>query len=209
MKIPGRRHLAVRAEEEFRKGGWGPLRTFPAARADGAPLVFQLRIPVAIELVELGEQPESVPGARELARRGAAALGLTETPVLIGALVPKQADASGELLATLTVSLPDLPWPPELNEADEHDAEGRPVANIEVTRLSEKAIRVKRLSVQLPEEGREPLPELMIQYFIQTRYGPVSMVFCTNHAEMFGNWGRELFQKIMLAGYLGERPAPY
>lgn len=213
MEIPGRRQLVIRAKErELRKQGWGPLRTYPAARADGGPLVFQLRLPRGIELVDLGALVDSAPGAPELARRGAAALQRVreKTPVvLMGALRREQADAPGEVLGTLTVSLPDLPWPPELEEGDEHDPDGRLVANTEVTEMTEKAIRVKRMAAEPQGDGREPLPVLMLQYLIQTRYGPLSLAFSTTHADMFGDWGRWLFQEIMLTAYLGEEPAPY
>ena len=50
-------HLRHRdVEHEFlRKNGWGPPRRWPVPRADGLPepLVFQIRLPDAIELVDV------------------------------------------------------------------------------------------------------------------------------------------------------------
>ncbi len=130
--------------------------------------------------------------------------------ILVGALSPPAAEGGGrEIFATLTVARADLAGPPRLEDHDETDAEGRLLARTEVTQLSDQATRVKRLGVEPQGEGKEPLPVLMIQYLMQTRYGALAMAFSTTHEGMFGQRAQDLFLAITQTGYIGERRAPF
>ena len=52
-----------KAEKAYREGGWGPLLTFPVKRPGGEPLVFQMRLPVGHQLLDVPTMARSAVGA--------------------------------------------------------------------------------------------------------------------------------------------------
>jgi len=199
-----------RAERIYRNGGWGPLLTWPVARADGAPLVFQMRLPTKVYLIDVAELADHAPGAppfvgeaRQALERGAEAAGA----IVVGALCADQDSGERELLATVTVALSPVTGPPDVKEGLQTDGDRR--SSTEVTKLSDKATEVKRLIAETVPGQAEPVPILMMQYLIETRYGAVTMAFSTTNTDMFGTFGRSMFRKTAEMGFIGERPQPY
>ncbi len=208
MSFLGRR----RAERIYREGGWGPLLSFPVVRPDASKLVFQVRMPLGIELVDLAQIAAEAPGAPPAVAQGTRALERVRSGghvILIGALRPSQPEDRHEVVATMTVAIAAVSRSALPKASEEHDAEGNLTASTEVVELSDDATLVKRVSRESLGEGTEPVPMLVMQYLVRTRYGVLAMAFSTTHEGMFGEGGRKLFLQITKTGFIGEGPAPY
>ncbi|MFZ1994714.1 MAG: hypothetical protein WAU75_11445 [Solirubrobacteraceae bacterium] len=200
-----------KADRIYQEGGWGPLRSWPVAREGKDPLVFQMRLPLTIELLDIGTLASHSPGAPESVEQGAleiAHVAAVAGLILTGALRQSQPDTPPEILATMTVAFSDIAGPPGI---DAHlagaDDDVRPP---KVERLTDRATRISRLQHVLPPGGEEESPLLTIQYLIQSRYGAVAYAYATTRPPViFGGAGRELFRKITETGYIGERPLTY
>jgi hypothetical protein len=202
-----------RAEEMYRKAGWGPLRSWPVPQSDRDSLVFQVRLPVALELIEVGNLARQGPGApavvgaaTTLLERAADAAGV----VVVGALRPTTVpESERQVLATMTVAFSEITGPPALEDFLPADSEQKREEDAEVTKLSDKVTRIKRLSRESLGEGLEPVPVLLIQYLLETSYGALVVAFSTTDLEMMGEWGRKLYRQITDTMFIGERPIPY
>jgi hypothetical protein len=199
-----------RAERIYRKGGWGPLLTWPVARAEDTPLVFQMRLPTKVYMLDIAElvdaaagAPEFVDEAQQALARGAEAAGA----IVVGVLCADEDSGERELLATVTVALSEVTGPPDVKEGIETDGNRR--THTEVTKLSDKGTEVRRLVAETVPGEAEPVPILMMQYLIETRYGAMTMAFSTTNTDMFGTFGRSMFLKTAQTGFIGERPQPY
>ena len=197
-----------RADKEALKGGWGELRTWPVPRGDKPPLVFQMRLPATMELVDLDDLVAGAPGSPEAASAGVSEISdvaATAGLVVVGALREHRQNESPVVLTTITVAFSDLgklPDPAELQTAADSDV--RPPT---VERLSDTAIRVDRFSRVLPPGADEYHPHLLVQYLLQSRFGSLVLAFATSRPEMiFGDGGRDLFFKITETLFIGERP---
>jgi hypothetical protein len=187
--------------------GWGAPLTFAVRRPSGLRLTFRFQLPEGVRLVDIRRLAAAAPGApSSVARavtgldRAAAAGGV----ILVGAICPPPSpDGPLEVLATVTVALSDVPGPPSLKDYLLPESER---ADQEVTRLSEHVTRIRRLSVEALSPEQEPVPMLMIQYLVETRYGAMAMVFSTTHHEMFGPSARTLYHRIFETGFIGEAP---
>lgn len=200
-----------RAERLYREGGWGPLLTWPVERPGRAALVFQLRLPVTNEFVDLETLAARSPGAPALVAQGAQAVAAADAAlgtILAGALYGVDYDDRPELLATITVALGDLDEPGALPEEGEHtDAEAR--THTRISRLSDRAVEIERkMLIDMPDRG-EPTPMVALQFLMLSGYGPMSITFATAHEAMMGEFGRSVFRKIAEMGYIGEQPQPY
>jgi hypothetical protein len=200
-----------KAEKAYREGGWGPLLTFPVKRREGKPLVFQMRLPVGHQLVDLPSMARSAVGAPAALAAQTDALELASEAagvIVVGALCPVS-EGAGEpdVLATITVALSDaVAGPPTVEEGSAYES---PHSHREVTKLSDKVTRIKRLSAEPVAGSDEPMAMLTMQYMIETRYGAVVMAFSTTRQDMFGGFGEELFEKIMATGFIGEGAQAY
>lgn len=204
-----------KADRAFREEGWGPLQTWPVPRAQGGPLVFQLRLPLNVELVDLAAlagaaegahgAPESLAAAAQEVQRAARVAGT----IVVGALRERQDDGESEILASLSVAFSDGKG--KLDPADyvPADADGD-VRPPEVSTLSDNAIRISRLTSVTPPGAEAAQPNLSVQYLVQSRYGVLSFAYATARMDMIaGGGGRSLFRKITETGYIGERPKSY
>jgi hypothetical protein len=199
-----------KAEKTFREGGWGPLLTFPVPGSEGKPLVFQMRLPIDHELVDVPSLARATTGAPAVLADQAAALERASNAagvVVVGALCPtSNDDGEPDVLATITVALSDVAGPPTVEEGSGYES---PRSHREVTKLSDKVTRIKQLSAE-PVAGRdEPVAMLTLQYLIETRYGAIVMAFSTTRQDMLGGFGEGLFEKILATGFIGEGPRPY
>ena len=100
--------------------------------------------------------------------------------------------------------------PSDTSGSNQHrETDGDRRTHTEVTKLSDKATEVKRLIAETVPGQAEPVPILMMQYLLQTRYGAMTMAFSTTNTDMFGTFGRSIFLKVTEMGFIGERPQPY
>ena len=199
-----------KAEKAYREGGWGPLLTFPVKRPGGEPLVFQMRLPVGHQLLDVPTMARSAVGAPAALAAETDALELASEAagvIVIGALCPVS-EGAGEpdVLATIAVVLSDVAGPPSVEEGSGYES---PHSHREVTKLSDKVTRIKRLSAEAVQGSDEPMAMLTMQYLIETRYGALAMAFSTTRQDMFGGFGEELFEKIMATGFIGEGAQAY
>jgi hypothetical protein len=199
-----------KAEKTFREGGWGPLLTFPVQRPEGKPLVFQMRLPIDHQLVDVPSIARGAVGAPAVLADQTSALERASEAagvIVVGALCPVSEGAGApDVLATITVALSDVAGPPTLDTSSGYES---PTSHREVTKLADKVTRIKRLSAE-PVAGRdEPVAMLTLQYLIETRYGAIVMAFSTTRQDMLGGFGEGLFEKIMATGFIGEGPRPY
>jgi len=199
-----------RAERIYRDGGWGPLLTWPVARPEGTPLVFQLRLPTGVELIDMDTlagsangAPEFVGDGKQALQRGSEAAGA----IVVGALCGTQDTGEREVLATVTVALSDVTGPPDVEAGTETDGDRR--SHTEVAKLSDKVTLVKRLIAETVPGQAEPVAILVMQYLIETRYGALTMAFSTTNTDMFGDFGRSMFLKVVETGFIGDRAQPY
>lgn len=197
-----------KADRVHKDGGWGPLQTWPVPREGKDPLVFQMRLPLTMELLDIGTLAANSPGAPESVEQGAleiAQVARVGGLILTGALRETKPDTPPEVLATMTVAFSDIAGPPDV-DAHLADADGD-VRPPEVEKLSDRATRISRLQSVLPPGAEELSPLLTIQYLIQSRYGAVAYAYATTRPSMiFGDGGRGLFRMITEGGYIGERP---
>jgi hypothetical protein len=206
--------LKRRAERAYNDGGWGPQLSFPVSRANGGRLVFQTRIPEAMELIDVPKLAGAARGAPAAVGRAAVALDRArETAGLIvcGALCKANLEPGEqrEVFATLTVAFAEIDGPPRVDDFAVRDGASTVRSEREVTKLSDRATEIKRLSLEALTDDDEPVPMLTIQYLLQTRYGAMVIGFSTVHQEMFGDWGRKLFRNIVEMSFLGEKPRLY
>jgi hypothetical protein len=198
-----------KADRVFREGGWGPLQSWPVVREGKDPLVFQMRLPLTMELIDIGTLAANSPGAPESVQQGALEIAQVATVgglILTGALRETKPGTAPEILATMTVALSDIPGPPDVDQHVGPDS-ADDVRPPEVVALSDRATRITRLQRVLPPDRDELSPLLTVQYLIQSRYGAVAWVYATTVPGMiFGDGGRDLFAKITEGGYIGERP---
>lgn len=206
-------HLRRRdTEHEFRKNGWGPPRSWPVPRADGAPLVFQIRLPDGIELVDVLSLAKRARGAPAVVAQGAAELEQVAGPagvVVIGALRPAAGpEPDREILATLTVAFSEIKGPLSAEDFRVPDSEQTSRSHQEVLELSDKATLITRVSKESPGEGIEPVLMLLLQYLLETRYGALVMAFSTANQEMMGPRPRKLYDRIVETMFIGEQLPP-
>jgi hypothetical protein len=200
-----------RAEKMFRQGGWGPLLSFPVERDGLSPLVFQMRLPLTTQLVDLDRLVDEAPDAPELARQGQAAIARATGPagtIVVGTLCGQRSDEGVDVLGTLTVALAEGGEDWRLPDSGKtNDPEGR-VSTV-VTRLSDAAAQIRQLMlVDLPGRA-EPTPIVVLQYLVRSRYGPLSITFGSAHPGMLGEEGHNYFAKVFETGYIGERPQAF
>jgi hypothetical protein len=201
-----------KTERTYREGGWGPAQTRQLPRSDGKPLVLQIRLPAAMELVDLPSLARQARGAPAVVAQGAAELEQLAGPaglVVVGALRPSRVrEADREILATMTVAFSEIEEPLEAADFLVPDSERTVKADVDVTRLSDRATLIRRLSLESPGEGLEPVLVLLMQYLLQTRYGALVVAFSTTNQEMMGHWGRTLYRRIVETMFIGEQPVP-
>jgi len=186
--------------------GWGAPLRFTVQRPARPPLLFRFQLPEGVRLIDI-RRLATAAGAGAPSSVGRAAKGLSRAAeaggvIVIGAIcTPPAPDGPVEVLATVTVALSDLPEPPRI---EDHLLPESERADQEVTHLSERVTRIRRLSVESLSPADEPVPMLVIQYLVHSEYGEMSMAFSTTHHEMFGPSARALYQRIFETGFIGE-----
>jgi hypothetical protein len=195
------------ARDKPRATGWGAPLTFAVRRSGQPRLNFRFQLPESVRLIDVRRLAAAAPGAPSAV--GSAAKGLARAAeaggvIVVGAICAAPSpEGPLEVLATVTAALSDVPGPPRLDDYLSSESER---SDQEVTRLSEQVTRIRRLSLEALSADQEPVPMLMIQYLVETRYGAMSMAFSTTHHEMFGPSARTLYHRIFETGFIGEAP---
>ena len=201
-----------KADRVYADGGWGPLQSWPVPREGRDPLVFQMRMPVTMELLDIGTLAANSPGAPPSVEQGAleiAQVAPVGGVILTGVLRETKPDTPPEILGTMTVAFSDLAGQPDVDDLLGPDADDD-VRPPKVEKLSDDATRISRLQRVLPPGADALWPLLTIQYLIRSRYGAVAYAYATTVPGMiFGGGGRGLFRMLTETGYIGERPLTY
>lgn len=206
-----RRKARDAADEVFEKGGWHAHYSFPVDRPNGQPLVFEIRTPDGLEMVDAVALVQAAQGAP--AWVGDALNGLeqaVEVPgvVVVGALRGnRDAEAQREVLATLTVMFRELDGPLDIEELMPKDSPATIKSQQDYVRISDHMTRIHRISGESQGEGKEPLPVLLIEYLWETKYGLVTLAFATTRMDMMSEEAREIFDVMRQMAYIGEEPS--
>ena len=180
--------------------GWEPPQTWPVPRPDGAPLVFQTRLPAA-EFVAADElparrrrdAPASVGGAivpLEEAQRA-------EHVFLAAAICSTEADHG--VLATMTAALAAQATALH-GRRRRHDG---PAGTQEGQGHGRAGHRGRAPGGR--RAGSGGTGSLVVQYAIRQRHGTLTLTFVTHGPGLAGN-ARRLFQNIVRGCHLGTAP---
>jgi hypothetical protein len=198
------RHRAREAADEvFSEGGWHAHYSFAVNRSDGEPLVFEIRTPDGIEMVDAVALVQSARGAP--AWVGDALDGLEqamEVPgvVVVGALC---ATSTHEVLATLTVMFRKFEGPLNIDEFMPKDSPATIKSDQDYVRINDHMTRIHRISGESQGEGKEPLPVLLIEYLWETKYGLVTLAFATTRLDFMSEEARAIFDTMRQTAYIG------
>jgi len=89
------------------------------------------------------------------------------------------------------------------------EVDGDTRTSTQVTMLSDTATQVRRLiATQVPGQA-DPVPMVVMEYLMESRFGALAVAFSTTHSGMMGEFGSGWFRKIVETGFIGERPQPY
>jgi len=206
-----RHHKPDTPELPFRASAWAPARSWPVARANGEPLVFKIRLPVEIELVDVATLARSADGAPPIVAEGAAELERVAGPaglVVVGALRPCDVpEAQRDVLATLTVAFAEqIKGPPSAADFRVTGPDGE--SHDHVTKISDKATLITRGRRESLGEGMEPVRISTWEYLLETSFGALVMAFSTTRLDMAYPVPRKLYDSIVETGYIGEEPPP-
>jgi hypothetical protein len=205
-------HRARQASQKsWEEHHWAAHYGFQVQRAAGPPLVFEIRTPDGLEMVDAVALARAARGAP--AWIGDALNGLQEAVelpgvVLIGALRGTSTpEAQREVVATLTVTFVEPDGPFDIEALMPKDAPSTIKSQQDCHQLSDHMWRIHRISGEAQGDGREPLPVLLIEYVWKTTYGVVTMAFATTRMDMMGEKASELFDQIRQSAYIGEEPS--
>jgi hypothetical protein len=178
--------------------GWEPPQTWPVARPDGTPLVFQTRLPAA-EFVPAGDLPQRHRGAP--ASVGGEILPLhraadAEHVFLAAAICSTEGDHG--VLATMTAALSNTPLPFTHPDGAISGRRGR-------KKVKGMPARVTMVERQEGSEADGSGSCLIVQYTIGHRQGTLTLTFVAEGPALAGN-ARRLFQNIVRGCYLGTAP---
>ncbi|HTU96033.1 MAG TPA: hypothetical protein VMF14_09360 [Solirubrobacteraceae bacterium] len=199
------------SQKSWEEHHWAAHYGFGVPRDSGPPLVFEIRMPDGLEMVDAVALAQAARGAP--AWVGNALTGLqqaVELPgvVVIGALRGTATpEAQREVVATLTVTFVDTDDPVDIEALMPKDSASTIQSQQDHHQLSDHMWRIHRISGESQGEGKDPLPVLLIEYVWKTTYGVVTMAFATTRVDMMGEKASELFDQIRQSAYIGEQPS--
>ena len=202
------RHQAREAADEvYVEGGWHAHYSFAVDRPGEDPLVFEIRTPDGIEMVDAVALVQTAQDAP--AWVGDALDGLqqaVEVPgvVAVGALC---ATSTREVLATLTVMFHELDGPLNIDDFMPKDSPATIKSDQDYVRISDHMTRIHRISGESQGEGKEPLPVLLIEYLWESKYGLVTLAFATTRLDFMSEEARAIFDTMRQMAYIGEEPS--
>lgn len=199
------------AQKSWEEHHWAAHYGFPVPRADGPPLVFEIRTPDGLEMVDAVALVQAARGAPAWVGDGLNGLQhAVDLPgvVVIGALRPTSpAEDQRPVVATLTVTFAQPDGPFDIEVYMPKDSPATIKSEQDYHQLSDTVWRIHRISGESQGEGKEPLPVLLIEYVWQTKHGLVTLAFATTRMDMMGDKPRELFDQIWQSAYIGEEPS--
>lgn len=199
------------SQESWEEHHWAAHYGFHVQRASGPPLVFEIRMPDGLEMVDAVALAQAARGAP--AWVGDALNGLQQAVdvpgvVLIGALRGTSTpEAQRDVVATLTVTFVEPEGAFDIEALLPGDTPATIKSQQDCHQLSDHMWRIHRISGESQGEGKEPLPVLLIEYVWKTTYGVVTMAFATTRIDMMGEKASELFDQIRQSAYIGETPS--
>jgi hypothetical protein len=216
----------------FDASEWSRPRSWSVPRSEGEPLVFQLRLPFDIELVDIPSPTEAGPAvvavagrdspgegqvagatALTVVARAATELGQLAGPaglVLIGALRPSDVpEAERQILATLTVVFAEkIKGSPSEKDFRVPGSEQTVKSSHTVLKVSDRATLITGANMESTGEGIDPVLMMFEQYLLETRYGALMMAFCTANEQGMPGKAGSLYRHITETGFLGEQAPP-
>jgi hypothetical protein len=199
------------AQEGYAEHHWGTHLTYPVTRREGKPLVFELRLPDGVELVDVVKLAQAAQGAPAFVGHGLTALQTAEEVpgvVVVGALRPDNVpEDQRPVVATVTVVFTELQGPFNVEDFLPRDGPHTTHSKQDYAQMSDRLTRIHRISTESQGDGQEPLPMLLIEYLWQSPYGLVAIAFCTTRMDMMGDVPRDMFDQIRQSMYLGDEPS--
>ncbi len=198
-----------RVEKVWREGGWGPVQTWPIERPGRPPLVFKLRVPLGLELIDVRGLADTAAGASPLVAQGAAALGAAAQGgvFLVAALrTTKEPETERTLVATLTAAISDVTGPPSVEEIRAGLSDD-PHTRHEVIKLTDLTTQITSLTTEPAERDAEPDRLLVLQYLTQTPFGGVVVSFSTTLTDAMTAKAHQIYHDIVRGVSIDERPA--
>jgi hypothetical protein len=199
------------AQEGYAEHHWGAHLSYPVGRREGKPLVFELRLPDGMELVDVVKLAQAARGAPAFVGQGLTALQSAERlpgVVVVGALRPDDTPQDQRpVLATVTVVFTELQGPFNVDDFMPKDGPNTTHSKQDVTQISDRLTGIHRISTESQGEGQEPLPMLLLEYLWQSPFGLVAIAFCTTRLDMMSDVARKLYDEIRQSMYLGEEPS--
>jgi hypothetical protein len=196
------------ADKVYAEGHWGTHYTFPVQWSGRHPLVFEMRAPDGVELVDVVALANDARGASAWAggalAPGEQAVQMPGVVVITAVRGTADPEPQREVLATLAVTFAEPEGPFDTEAYMPKDSASTIKSQQDYHELSEKAWRIHRISGESQGEGEEPLPVLLIEYVWQTKHGLVTLAFATTRVDMMGDKPRELFDQIWQTAYIGE-----
>lgn len=199
------------AQEAYAEHHWGAHLSYPVTRREGKPLVFEMRLPDGVEMVDVVKLAESAQGAPAFVGQGLTALqAAAQLPgvVVVGALRPDNVpEDQRPVTATVTVVFTELQGPFNAEDFMPKDGPNTTHSKQDVTQISEHITGIHRISTESQGDGQEPLPMLLLEYLWQSKYGLVAIAFCTTRMDMMGEFARKLYDQIRQSIYIGDQPS--
>jgi hypothetical protein len=199
------------ADKVYSDAHWGTHYAFPVTWSGPKPLVFEIRAPDGLEMVDAVALAQNARGAP--AWIGDALNGLEQAVqvpgvVLIAALRGSaDPEPQREVVATLTVTFAEPDGPFDIEAYMPKDSPSTIKSDQDYRQLSDSVWRIHRISGESQGEGNEPLPVLLIEYVWQTKHGLLTLAFATTRIDMMGEKAAELFHQIWGTAYIGEEPS--
>jgi hypothetical protein len=199
------------AQGSYAGSGWGTHLSYSVTRREGKPLVFELRLPDGIELIDVVKLAAAAEGAPAFVGQGLTALQTAQQlpgVVAVTAMRPTNVpEDQRPVVATMTVVFTELQGPFNVEEFMPKDGPNTTHSKQDITQLSDRIWGIHRIATESVGEGQEPLPLLLMEYLWESKYGLVAIAFCTTRMDMMGNAVRQLWDNIRQTMYIGEEPS--
>jgi hypothetical protein len=199
------------ADKAYEDAHWGTHYVFGVQWSGRDPLVFEIRAPDGVELVDAVALVRAARGAPAWIGDGLNGLeqaaqipGVVCIAALRGTADP---EPQREVLATLTVTFAEPDGPFDIETYMPKDSASTIKSDQDYRQLSDTVWRIHRISGESQGEGKEPLPVLLIEYVWETKHGLLTLAFATTRIDMMGEKAADLFHAIWGTAYIGEEPS--
>jgi hypothetical protein len=199
------------ADKVYSDAHWGTHYAFNVPWSGGNPLIFEIRAPDGMEMVDavaLAQAARGAPAWIDDALDGLEQAVQTPGVVVIAALRgTADPEPQREVVATLTVTFAEPDGSFDIEAYLPKDSASTIKSEQDYRQLSDTVWRIHRISGESQGEDSEPLPVLLIEYVWQTEHGLVTLAFATTRVDMMGEAASELFHQIWGTAYIGKEPS--